>query len=93
MEQDQTTPTEIIDEAECARRLSVRRETLQRWRRDAGLPYVPLSAGRRAHVRYIWPDVVAWLRSRQRGGSQAAAPAKRGRPRNVDRGRGGAGES
>ncbi len=90
MEQDQQTPpVEIIDEAECAKRLSVRRETLHRWRRDADMPYVPLSEGRRAHVRYVWPDVVAWLRSRQRGGLAKAVPVRRGRPRNIDRGRDG----
>ncbi len=83
-------PEEIIDEAECARRLLVRRETLHRWRRDAGLPYVPLSEGRRARVRYIWPDVVAWLRSRAEGPAATNVP-KRGRPRNVGRSRRGEG--
>lgn len=108
MEQDKPPQerVEVIDEAECARRLLVRRETLSRWRRDAGLPYVPLSDGRRAHVRYVWPDVVAWLRGRSRN-APAPAPAtatatataptrRRGRPRNVDRagsGRDGEGRS
>ena len=86
MRQDISTPTEIeiIDEAECARRLLVRRETLQRWRKTAGMPYVPLSDKRRAHVRYVWPDVVVWLRSLAKG-QLAEAPKRRGRPRNVER--------
>ena len=79
---------EVIDEAECARRLSVRRETLSAWRHQQGLPHVPLGDGRRSQIRYIWADVLAWLRSRSRTSfgpsSHEDAPApRRGRPRNV----------
>lgn len=77
---------EILTEEECARRLSAERETLSHWRDELGMPFVPMGDGSRPRIRYVWSDVVAWMRSRSRGWKAAEAPRKRGRPRNVDRG-------
>lgn len=77
---------EVLTEKQCAARLSVTRETLSRLRhdRDDPLPSVRLNKkGSRPRIRYIWGDVVAWMRGRDQ---QAAAPRRRGRPRNVDLG-------
>ena len=76
---------EILTEAECAERLSVARETLSRWRHRKGMPHVPLGEGPKPGIRYVWPDVVAWMRSRSRGRGSPERAKKRGRPRNVDR--------
>ena len=78
---------EILNEAECARRLSTSRETLSRLRKSEGLPWFPLREGRKPRVRYVWREVVAWARARSR--NLAPVPRGRGRPRNVDRSLGG----
>lgn len=78
----------VLTEEECARRLSVERETLSRWRDELGMPFVPMGDGSKPRVRYIWSDVVGWMRSRSCGWRPARPERKRGRPRNVDRGGG-----
>ncbi len=79
------TNIEFVTEAECAARISVRRETLSRWRSRRGMPFNPLGEGDVPRIRYVWPDVVAWLRAQSRNLVLAPPPRRRGRPRNVDR--------
>lgn len=85
MSQEQTPPTEILTEHECAKRLSVTRETLSRWRRDKNLPFVRMGEGPRPRIRYAWDRVIEWLRERESNVSETPAKRGRGRPRNVER--------
>lgn len=86
---------EILTEKECAALLKVKRETLSRYRSDAGLPFIELRTkrgngeeGKRPRIRYRRSAVLAWLDSLAVNSVQQAAPRKRGRPRNVDGGQG-----
>jgi hypothetical protein len=80
------TKNEILTERECAALLSVRRETLSRLRRDAGLPFLPLSTkGPRPRIRYVRSHVMAWVDANSVGLEPTKVIPKRGRPKNVDR--------
>ena len=49
---------EVLTEDELAKRLEIGPRTLRLWRKRRGLPHCKLTA---KCVRYVWPDVCAWL--------------------------------
>lgn len=54
---------ELLTETELADRLKVSLSLVQHWRSGGeGPPYYKLGANRMAPVRYLWPEILAWLR-------------------------------
>jgi len=41
------------------------RTSARRWLKEAGIQPIAIGRGRTGAIRYRWPDIVAWLESRQ----------------------------
>ena len=53
----------LINERELAGRLSVSLSTVQHWRSgNEGPPYYRFGTAQRSPIRYLWPEVLVWLR-------------------------------
>jgi len=48
-----------------AERLDAHRSSVRRWLREAGIQPIAISDQRNGAIRYRWPDVEAWLASRE----------------------------
>jgi len=49
-----------------AARLDASRSSVRRWLNDAGIRPIAMSDGAKGAIRYRWPDVQAWLETRER---------------------------
>lgn len=45
--------------------LDTTRTSARRWLKEAGIQPIAIGCGHKGAIRYRWPEVVAWLRSRQ----------------------------
>ena len=45
--------------------LDTTRTSARRWLKEAGIQPIAIGRGRKGAIRYRWPDVAAWLQSRQ----------------------------
>lgn len=53
--------SEILTRKELMRRLKVGKDKVTKWTEE-GMPYFRTAEGSRGHLRFVWEDVLEWLR-------------------------------
>ena len=62
---DPSEPPLTVSLKTLARMLDTGRSSVRRWLRQAGVQPIAMSDGPKSAIRYRWPEVEAWLDSRE----------------------------
>jgi len=62
---DPSEPPLIVSLKTLARMLDTGRSSARRWLRQAGVQPIAMNDGPKSAIRYRWPEVKAWIESRQ----------------------------